>query len=74
MDRESLEVELADCRRVGQRGWDVGPRRVETTLGEIRTRGVLTICAYTQDDDDPDQRIEDRAVPWNVKSPSSRIY
>ena len=32
-------------------------------LGEIRARDVLTIWAYTQDDDDPEQHIEDRAVP-----------
>ena len=52
----------------------MGRRQVETTLGEIRTRGVLKIWAYTQDDEDPEQRIEDRAVSWNVLSPLSRIY
>ena len=41
----------------------MGRRTVETTIGEIRTRGVLTIWSYTQDDDDTEQRIEDRAVP-----------
>ena len=41
----------------------MGRRQVETKLGEIRTRGVLAIWANTQDDGDPEQRIEDRAVP-----------
>ena len=40
-----------------------GTWRVETKLGEIRTRVVLITWAYTQDDDNPEQRIEDLAVP-----------
>ena len=51
-----------------------GTREVRTILGEIRTRGVLTIWEYVQDDDDPEQRIEDQVVVWNVVPPSSQIY
>ena len=41
----------------------VGRDEEETKLGEIRTRGVLTIWEYKQDDDDPERRIEHQAVP-----------
>ena len=52
----------------------MGRRRVETTLGENTYTRRLDDLGVHAGQYDPEQRIEDRAVPYNVVSPCSRIY